>query len=118
MDWLSTSPELRPGEQWIGPSERTTLGHDVWVGANAVIMAGAQIGIGAVIGAGAVVLGDVPPYAIAVGVPAQIKRFRFPAPIVDRLLASRWWDLPLDTLRALPTDDIEACLTAIEREAR
>jgi acetyltransferase-like isoleucine patch superfamily enzyme len=48
------------------------IGNDVLVGASAVILAGITIGDGAVIGAGAVVNRDIPPYSIAVGVPAKI----------------------------------------------
>ena len=49
---------------------------DVWIGANAVILGGVRIGRGAIIGAGAVVTKDVPEMAIAVGVPAQIVKYR------------------------------------------
>lgn len=52
------------------------IGRDVWIGANAVILAGVTIGDGAVVAAGAVVREDVPPYAIVAGVPAQIKKTR------------------------------------------
>ena len=47
---------------------------DVWIGANAVILPGVRIGRHSVIAAGAVVNRDVPPYSLAVGVPAQVKR--------------------------------------------
>lgn len=114
MEWFSTSPTLAPDGLWVAVAGRTSLGHDVWVGANAVVLAGAQIGTGSVIAAGAVVLGDVPPYAIVAGAPAKIKRFRFDEDTVARLLASEWWDLPLDVLRGLPTDDVETSLMAIE----
>lgn len=52
------------------------LGDDVWVGANAVILGGVRVGKGAVIGAGAVVTKDVPPFGIAVGVPARVIKYR------------------------------------------
>ena len=50
---------------------------DVWVGANAIILAGVEVGEGAIIGAGSVVTKSVPPYAIVGGVPAKIIRMRF-----------------------------------------
>ncbi|TSD65873.1 acyltransferase [Inquilinus sp. KBS0705] len=53
-----------------------TIGKDVWIGAGAKILAGVSIGDGCVIGAGAVVTKDLPPYAIAVGVPANITGYR------------------------------------------
>ena len=50
---------------------------DVWMGINVTLLNGAHIGRGAIIGAGCVVTGEIPPYAIAVGNPCQIKRFLF-----------------------------------------
>lgn len=49
----------------------------VWVGSSAILLDGAHLGEGCVIGAGAVVTGYIPPYAIAVGVPARVIRCRF-----------------------------------------
>ena len=53
-----------------------TIGDDVWVGANAVVVDGVTIGRGAVIAAGAVVSKDVPAMAIVAGVPARVLRYR------------------------------------------
>lgn len=50
---------------------------DVWMGINVTLLNGAHIGRGAIIGAGCVVTGEIPPYAIAVGHPCQVKRFLF-----------------------------------------
>ncbi|MDZ4255426.1 MAG: acyltransferase [Sulfuritalea sp.] len=52
------------------------IGRDVWLGANAIILAGVTIGDGAVVAAGAVVREDVPAYAVVAGVPATIKKYR------------------------------------------
>jgi acetyltransferase-like isoleucine patch superfamily enzyme len=49
---------------------------DVWLGAHTIVLDGVTIGEGAVIGAGAVVTKDIPPYAIAMGVPAQVRGWR------------------------------------------
>jgi acetyltransferase-like isoleucine patch superfamily enzyme len=49
---------------------------DVWLGLNVCVMEGVAIGQGAIVGAGAVVTKDIPPYAIAAGVPARVIRFR------------------------------------------
>lgn len=54
----------------------TRLGNNVWLGANVVVLKGVTIGDRAVIGAGSVVIKDIPPNAIAVGVPARIVRIR------------------------------------------
>jgi hypothetical protein len=77
---------------------RCTIGHDVWIGHGVTVIAGRKIGIGAVIGSGAVVTRDIPPYAIAVGVPARVVKFRFPPDVVEKLLATQWWDWDRATL--------------------
>jgi acetyltransferase-like isoleucine patch superfamily enzyme len=64
-------------QPWSDPSASgVRIGDDVWIGANAVVLPGVTIGSGSVIGAGAVVTSDIPEYAIAAGVPAEVKRFR------------------------------------------
>lgn len=73
-------------------SPQIVIGNDVWIGMRTVIMNGVTVGDGAVIGAGSIVTRDVPPYAIVAGVPARVIRYRFPAALVERLLALRWWD--------------------------
>jgi acetyltransferase-like isoleucine patch superfamily enzyme len=84
----------------------TVVGHDVWIGANAMVLSGVEIGTGAVIGAGAVITGDVEPYDIMGGVPARKIGRRFDESTVDQLLGSRWWELPLSELATVPFDDI------------
>ena len=76
------------------------VGNDVWIGFEAVILAGVTIGDGAVIGARAVVTRDVPPYTIVGGVPARAIRKRFPDSVIERLLALRWWDWPPERIAA------------------
>jgi acetyltransferase-like isoleucine patch superfamily enzyme len=56
---------------------------DVWIGLNAVILQGVRIGRGSIIGAGAVVNKDIPPWSIAVGMPAKVLRKRDGAPQED-----------------------------------
>ena len=75
------------------------IGNDVWIGYEAVIMAGVRIGDGAVIAARAVVTRDVPPYTIVGGVPARVIRRRFDADTVARLQEMRWWDWPIGKIR-------------------
>lgn len=74
------------------------IGNDVWIGTSATILAGVEIGNGAIIGAGSVVTKYIPPYAIAVGVPAKVLRYRFPPDICAKLLELSWWDWPRDRI--------------------
>lgn len=68
-------PDTPPAERPLVTSP-VTIGKNVWVGENAVILAGARIGDGAVIGANSVVKGSIPAACIAVGAPARVvKRF-------------------------------------------
>jgi len=68
------------------------IGHDVWVGARVSIVDGVKIRTGAIIAAGAVVTKDIPPYAIAGGIPAKIIKYRFDENKIKELLASGWWE--------------------------
>jgi virginiamycin A acetyltransferase len=79
-------------EQRFEEFKRTTIGNDVWIGVNAVILDGLTIGDGAIIGANAVVTKDVPPFAIVGGVPARIIKYRFEPEQVKELLDLRWWE--------------------------
>ena len=76
------------------------IGNDVWIGYEAVILAGVTIGGGAIIGTRAVVTKDVPPYTIVGGVPAKPIRKRFPDDTIASLLALRWWDWPEERIAA------------------
>lgn len=92
-----------------------TIGNDVWIGRNAVIMDGVTVGDGAVVGTSAVVTKDVPPYAICVGVPARVIRYRFDEETIARLLKVRWWEFPQEFIaHQLEFDDLEQCLRVLE----
>jgi acetyltransferase-like isoleucine patch superfamily enzyme len=75
------------------------VGHDVWIGVNAVILSGVQIGHGAVIGAGAVVTRNVPPYAMVGGVPARVIKYRLRTDQIESLLKIQWWDWSLENIK-------------------
>lgn len=100
---LSTSPYIfndqlfksRRKEDFI----RTTIGNDVWIGANVSILGGLTVGTGSILGAGAVVTKDVPPYAIAVGCPARIIKKRFSDKKIEELLSSNWWEETPDIVK-------------------
>lgn len=72
-----------------------SIGNATWIGAGANILRGIKIGDGAIVGAGAVVTRDVPPFAIVVGVPARVVKYRFDDGIIEDLLAIKWWDWPI-----------------------
>ncbi len=81
-------------------TRETRIGHDVWIGSGALITGGVRIGDGAVIAAQAVVFSDVPAYAIVAGNPAQLLRYRFSSPAIERLQRIAWWDWSPETVRA------------------
>lgn len=75
------------------------IGNDVWIGYDAIIMAGVTIGDGAIIGTRAVVTKDVEPYSIVGGVPAKEIRKRFSTDIIARLQELQWWNWDADIIR-------------------
>ncbi len=125
MDWISTYPFPEFAKDWPSVAGRkdhhasrgdVTIGHDVWIGSQAMILSGVSIGHGAVVGARAVVSRDVPPYAIVAGNPAQVVRSRFTPDDVAALIDTAWWDWPKDKIsRHLPllmAGDVTAFLVA------
>jgi Acetyltransferase (isoleucine patch superfamily) len=108
LDSLSTYPfplfseewGLKPknvAESWDNKGD-IIIGNDVWIGFEAVILAGVTIGDGAIVGARAVVTKDVAPYTIVGGVPAKPIRKRFDAQTIKALLEIRWWDWDEDKI--------------------
>ena len=87
------------------------IGNDVWIGYEAIILAGVTIGDGAILGARAVVTKDIPPYTIVGGTPARPIRKRFSEEDIDRLLQLNWWDWPkeriAENISAIQTGDIK-----------
>lgn len=82
----------------ISPS---IIGNDVWCGANVVILQGIKIGNGVVIGANAVVTHDIPDYAIAVGVPAKVIKYRFDSDIIMEIQQSEWWNYDIKNAKEI-----------------
>jgi phosphonate metabolism protein (transferase hexapeptide repeat family) len=85
-------------------SRRIVIGHDTWLGHNAMVMPEVTVGDGAVIAAQAVVTKDVPPYAVVAGVPARFVRWRHEPALAERLQALAWWDWDHAQLRAALED--------------
>ena len=99
--------ELTPDHMSQLPRKGDTIvGNDVWLGRECVVMPGVKIGDGAVVGMGAVVTKDVPPYAVVVGVPARVIKYRFDNDVIKELLELRWWDFPESFVATLPFGDV------------
>ena len=74
------------------------ISNDVWIGYEAIIMAGVHIGDGAIIATRAVVTKDIPPYTIVGGIPANPIRKRFSDDIIQKLEILKWWDWPIEKI--------------------
>lgn len=96
-------------ENKIEESKQTIIGNDVFIGANVTVLDGVNIADGAVIGAGAVVVDDVPPYAIVVGVPAKVVKYRFDESTIKALLDKQWWNGTEEELK-----EVERCYWDVE----
>jgi acetyltransferase-like isoleucine patch superfamily enzyme len=103
VDWFSTYPFGHIHDTVFPKVKKThghpatkgdvTIGNDVWIATNAVIMSGVTIGDGAVIGAYSIVTKDVSPYTIVAGNPAKQIRKRFSDEVINKLLELKWWDM-------------------------
>ncbi len=130
MNGISTYPFFIFGNGWESAQPAaselpykgdTVIGNDVWIGYDALIMAGVTIGDGAIIAARSVVTADVPPYAIVGGNPAQVIRRRFDDDAVRRLRQMAWWDRPaawisahLPLIRGGDLDALDAALLRMQ----
>ncbi|KIX19792.1 chloramphenicol acetyltransferase [Flavobacterium sp. 316] len=88
-------------ENLIEERKPIVIGNDVFIGANVTILDGITIGDGAVIGAGAVVSKNIPDYAIAVGCPIEIKKFRFSNEKIEELKNIKWWNWEDEDLKLI-----------------
>ena len=107
--WISTYPfhdvisGIEQSTDTVRSKGSVTIGSDVWVGREAMILSGVEIGHGAVVGARSVVTKSIPPYAIYAGNPAQLVRFRFAPDQIEALLEIQWWNWDICRVRgALP----------------
>ncbi|MGL4637788.1 MAG: CatB-related O-acetyltransferase [Beijerinckiaceae bacterium] len=96
----------------------TTIGNDVWIGRDAVIMPGVTIGHGAIVGSHAVVAKDVPPYGVVVGNPGKVTKRRFSDAVIEELLAIAWWDWPADLIAQHTAEIGGGDLAALKAAAR
>lgn len=101
MEWVSTFPFFYTDDEYTNDAidgyqnaGNTEVGHDVWIGAEAMIMPGIKIGHGALIGARALITKDVEPYTIVAGNPGKPIRKRFSEEQISLLLEMEWWNWP------------------------
>jgi len=110
-DWITTTsqlwgpvtPEIAQMHMNIGHPAckgNINVGNDVWIGAKSTIMSGVTIGDGAIIGSTSTVAKDVPPYAIVVGNPGKVVRYRFTQAQIDGLLQIQWWNWDEEKIKA------------------
>lgn len=111
IDWVTTYPfghinkdkfpklQINPGH----PSTKgdVTIGNDVWIATNAVILSGVKIGDGAVVAAYSIVTKDVPPYCVVAGNPAKVVKKRFNDTVINKLLEIKWWDLDENSINKI-----------------
>lgn len=76
----------------MGDKGPIQIGNDVWIGDGCDILSGVTIGNGAIIGLKTVVSKDVPAYAVVVGHPMVIKKYRFAPSVIERLEKIAWWE--------------------------
>ena len=111
LDGISTSPMFYSngrqngttlcGQNKIEEFLPVTIENDVFIGDNVTVLSGVSIGNGAVIGAGSVVSKDIPPYAVAVGCPIKIIKYRFSEKQIESLLRIQWWNFSENQLQEI-----------------
>ena len=128
VEWVTTSPlhvicnlphlESQLESPLIATKGDIAIGNDVWIGFEVLILSGVTIGDGAVVGARSVVSRDIPPYGIAVGSPAKVCKYRFEPKIIEKLLATKWWNWEDEKVKEfapmLMSSRMEAFLNAVE----
>lgn len=83
---------------------KVEIGNDVWLGHNVTVMGNVTIGDGAVIGSGSIVTKDIPPFAIAVGNPAKVIKYRFDEKTIETLKEIAWWDWDNEKIKSAIDD--------------
>lgn len=101
------------------PVKPVVIGNDVWIGKNVTILQGVTIGDGAVIGTNAIVTKDIPPYAIVVGNPARIIKYRFSENQIKALLRIKWWNWSKEKIKEnialIMSADVDLFINAFDK---
>lgn len=114
VHFTSTHPVFYSNENHVGDvftdemlyedHKNTIIGHDVWIGANAIILDGVVVGNGAIIAAGSVVSKDVKDYEIVGGIPAKHIKYRFEEATIRALSKLEWWSWDQAKIKANKLD--------------
>lgn len=111
-DWISLYPFVETIQESYQTKGDTRIGHDVWIGMDAMILPGVTIGDGAIIASGSVVTKDVEPYTLVGGNPAKFIKQRFTDEETQKLLEIKWYCWPRTEIeKALPlisSGDVDA----------
>jgi len=83
----------------VPKSKRITIGNDVWLGKNVIVVNGSNIGNGVIAGAGSIITKDIPDYAIVAGNPARIIRYRYNEKQIEALNKIEWWNWSDEEIR-------------------
>jgi len=94
-----TSKGYFSGYPGPGGNPNINIGNDVWVGQFVTILGGVSIGDGAIIGCNSVVAKDIPAYAIAVGNPCKVVKYRFDFDTIKKLEKIKWWEWDRQTIK-------------------
>lgn len=125
-DWVTTYPfsllfeeaAALPGYPYTRGD--VSIGNDVWIGQDALVLSGVTIGDGAVVAARSVVAKDVAPYSLVGGVPSRHIRYRVPEASISALLQIAWWNWPWAKIKeALPllySSEVEAFIAKYGRD--
>lgn len=109
--WRESFGHIADFDPYSATKGSVTIGHDVWLGYNSIILSGITIGNGSVVAAGSVVTKDIGPYEIWGGNPAKFIRKRFTESQITKLEKIQWWNWEESKIRAnlgnLCDDNIE-----------
>ena len=92
LNEISTSSVFYNDSYELLTNKKCSIGHDVWIGVDVIILRGVIVGDGAVIGANSVVTKDIPPFSVAVGSPAKVIKYRFNEEKIEMIKKSQWWN--------------------------
>lgn len=88
----------------VGTKSGITIGNDVWIGQQVIILPGVKIGNGVSVAAGSVITKDVPDYCIIGGIPAEVIKFKCTKEEAAKMNELAWWNMPDDKVTSLVQD--------------